>query len=291
MIFSRESKRAAAPWGIGRSSHCVHRDNRLHGASATPARYGCRSNHRPGSVGRDPLVEPGVASVRASRSLLPRAWPHRAKVVVVVSFDVDNQAPTLAHGTNTPGTLTETQYGATKRVPRIARTLDHYHVPVTFYLPAPSAMLAPQMIPLVTESGKNEGALRGYIHEPVEVLENDPQQERLFSQPVECSAKRTGKRPVGSCTVGWARNIYTIAIAIELLYDSSIANPTRPLMVICPSAPASPLRGLGGTRCSSPPVLLSFPLRSIDEHQNAVNYRVHICFPARRFGRGGAGST
>jgi peptidoglycan/xylan/chitin deacetylase (PgdA/CDA1 family) len=123
-------------------------------------------------------------------------------------------------------------------VPRIAKTLDRYNVPVTFYLPAASAMLAPQMIPLVTESGKNEVALRGYIHEPVEVLENDPEQERLLSQQVECSAKQTGKRPVGSCTVGWARNIYTIAI--DLLYDSSIANPTRPLMVICPPAPVSP---------------------------------------------------
>jgi hypothetical protein len=108
VIFSRESKRAATPWDIGRSSHCAHRDNRLHGASATPARYCCRSNHRPGSVGRDPLVEPGVASVRARRSLLPRAWPHRAKVAIVVSFDVDNEAPTLAHGKTTPGTLTNT---------------------------------------------------------------------------------------------------------------------------------------------------------------------------------------
>ena len=238
MIFSRESKCAAMPWGIGRSSHCAHRDHCLHGASATPARYCCRSNHRPQSTDRNPLVEPGVASVRASRSLLPRAWPHRAKVAFVVSFDVDNQDPTLAHGTTTPGSLTETQYGASGRVPRIARTRDHYHVPVTFYLPAASAMLAPQMIPLVTESGKNEGALRGYTHEPVEVLENDPQQERLLSQPVKCSANKTGKHPVGSCTVGWARNILTIAI--DLLYDSSIANPTRSLMVIYPPAPVSP---------------------------------------------------
>ena len=88
-------------------------------------------------------------------------------------------------------------------------------------------MLAPQMIPLVTESGKNEVALREYIHEPVEVLENDPEQERMLSQPAKCSAKQTGKRPVGNCTAGWARNIF--AIAIGLLCDSSIANPTGPL--------------------------------------------------------------
>ena len=102
---------------------------------------------------------------------------------------------------------------------------DRCHVPVTFSLPAASAMLAPQMIPLVTESGKNEVALSGYIHEPVELLENDPEQARQLSQPVECSAKQTGKRPVGSSTAAGARIIYTIAIACS----ATVALPIPPV--------------------------------------------------------------
>jgi hypothetical protein len=119
-------------------------------------------------------------------------------------------------------------------------------------------MLAPQMIPLVTEPGKNEVALCGYLHEPVEVLERYPEQERLLSQPVECSARQTGKRAVGSRTAGWARSID--AIAIVLHSDRAIAISPRPLMMIGPTSPRLAPWGPGGTRSCSPPVFSIFPL-------------------------------
>ena len=119
-------------------------------------------------------------------------------------------------------------------------------------------MLAPQMIPLVTEPGKNEVALCGCPHEPVAVLERHPGQARLLSQPVEYSARQTGKRADGSRTAGWARSSY--AIAIGLLSDRGIAISTRPLMVICPARPRLAPRGPGGAVLALHQFFRFFPL-------------------------------
>jgi peptidoglycan/xylan/chitin deacetylase (PgdA/CDA1 family) len=178
--------------------------------------------------------------------LLPKAWEKDAKDAIEVNFDLDNGTPIFALGKSAPARSTDSQYGPAKGVLLIAKTLDDCNVPAAFYMLAASAMLTPPMTPLITNSGKSEVALHGYIHEPVEVLDKGPEEKRRLSQPIDCSAKQTGKRPVGSRRAGWAVSNRTIGI--DLLYGSSMANPTRPRMVHCMPAPLSS-PGVGGTRC------------------------------------------
>ena len=105
-----------------------------------------------------------AAAVRAGRILTPKAWPNGARVAVCVSFDIDNESPLLARDLNPlPTALSETEYGATEGLPRILAVLDRERVPASFYLPAVSAALAPDMIPAIQKSGRHEIALHGWI--------------------------------------------------------------------------------------------------------------------------------
>jgi hypothetical protein len=246
MIFSSENKCAATLSGIGYRSHRAHRYNYLQRVSAPHARDCSASNHRPGCIARHPLVEQGVASVRVGRSRLPKAWEKDAKNAIAMNFAVDNGTPIFAAGKSAPGPSTDSQYGLTKGVHLIAKTLDDCNVPAAFFMLAASAMLASPMTPIITNSGKSEVALQGNIHVPVEVLDEGPEEKRPLSKPIDCSAQQTGRRPVGSRRAGWAVSNRTIEI--DLLYDSSMANPTRPRMVLRVPAPLFP-PGVGGTRC------------------------------------------
>lgn len=169
-------------------------------------------------------IKASVAGVRAGRSLLPKAWPNGAKVAVVFSFDVDNDTPPLPSGTTEAGPLSDREYGATEGIPRFIKILNKYNIPATFFTPAVSDILAPDLIPLILKSGKNEIALHGYIHEPVQLINNGPTEERLLNQAIDYLTKVTGKTPVGSRTGAWTVSKYTLGIdqKLGLLYDSSL---------------------------------------------------------------------
>jgi hypothetical protein len=240
MIFSIENKWAATLSDIGYRSDRPHRYYHLQSASAPHPRDCSASNDRPGCIARHPLVEQGVVSVRLGRWLLPKAGEMDARDAIELKFAVDNGNPILARGKSAPVPSTDRQYGPAKGELLIAKTLEDCNVPAAFSMLAPSAMLAAPMTPRITNSGKSEVALDGYIHEPVAVLDKGPEEKRPLNQPIDCSAKQTGKRPVGSRTAGWAVSKRTIGI--DLLYDSSMASPTRPRMALCTRAPLSPPR-------------------------------------------------
>jgi peptidoglycan/xylan/chitin deacetylase (PgdA/CDA1 family) len=169
-------------------------------------------------------LKQAVAPARPGRALLPRQWPNNAKVAVVISFDVDNEAPDLAANNTLAGPLSDDEYGATEGVPFIVAMLDRQNIPATFYIPAVSAILEPKMIPEIMKSGKNEIALHGWIHESVAQLNDAAQEERLLSQAIDYLTKVTGKKPVGSRTGAWEVSPYTIGIdqKLGLTYDSSM---------------------------------------------------------------------
>ena len=128
----------------------------------------------------------------------------------------------------------------------IAKTLEVRNLPAPFSMLAPSAMLAPPMTPLITRSRKkSQVALHGHIHEPVEVLDNGPEKKRPLIQSIDCSAQQTGKPPVGSPAEHWAVSNRTIGI--DMLCDSSMANPTHPRMALCTPVLLSPPE-VGGSR-------------------------------------------
>src|SRR5918993_6109094 len=84
--------------------------------------------------------------VSAGRRLKPASWPGGARVAVSLSFDVDNATATLSQGVLDYEVLSRGEYGAVDGLPRILRLLDKHQIPASFFIPAVSAALHPQMI-------------------------------------------------------------------------------------------------------------------------------------------------
>ena len=60
-----------------------------------------------------------VDRVRAGRTLRPRLWPEGARCAVALSFDSDHETNELRDGGESPGKLSQGQYGNRQGVPRI----------------------------------------------------------------------------------------------------------------------------------------------------------------------------
>ena len=64
-----------------------------------------------------------VSKVRAGRSLKPQVWKNGARAAVALSFDSDHETQSLRYGQNSPGKLSQGEYGSRVAVPRILRLL------------------------------------------------------------------------------------------------------------------------------------------------------------------------
>lgn len=189
----------------------------------------------PGTKSSEAELKRAAGEVRAGRKLTPKSWPNGAKVAVCLSYDIDNESPMLARElAPLPTPMSETEYGATEGLPRILAMLDREKLPASFYLPAVSAVLAPDMIPAIMKSGRHEIALHGWIHESLPALNNAAEEERLLNQAIDYLTKATGKRPVGSRAGGWALSHYSVDIMrkAKLLYDSSMMAMDSPYMLM-----------------------------------------------------------
>jgi peptidoglycan/xylan/chitin deacetylase (PgdA/CDA1 family) len=186
---------------------------------------------QPGVTWSEERLKQAVAPVRAGRRLTPKTWPNGAKVAVCLSFDIDNESPTLAQGITLPVPLSGEQYGAIQGMPRILELLARENLPASFYTPAVSAILAPEMIPAIMKSGRHEIGVHGWIHESLPDLDDAAEEERLLRQVVAYVTKVTGGRPVGTRAPSWAFSNYTIDILRKVggfEYDSSLMAMDEP---------------------------------------------------------------
>ena len=170
-----------------------------------------------------------VNKVRAGRDLNPESWPGGARVAVLLSFDVDNETVWLRDGDTSVGGLSQGQYGARTGLPRILALLDEYGIAASFFGPAMSFTLSPQMIGLIQASGRHEIGIHGWIHERNNQLPRD-EEARLLRQAVERVTELTGRKPVGYRAPSWNFSDSTLELLLELgfLYDSSLMADDRP---------------------------------------------------------------
>jgi peptidoglycan/xylan/chitin deacetylase (PgdA/CDA1 family) len=185
---------------------------------------------QPGTTWTIDQLKQAVAPVRAGRKLTPRKWPNGARVAVCLSFDIDNESPTLAQGITLPVPLSGEQYGAIVGLPRILALLDRENLPASFYLPGVSAVLAPEMVPQIMKSGRHEIGVHGWIHEDLPALNNAAEEERLLQQVIDYVTKATGKRPVGNRAPSWAFSNFTMDILrkANFKYDTSLMAMDEP---------------------------------------------------------------
>lgn len=173
-------------------------------------------------------IKQAVANVRAGNKLTPKVWPNGARVAACLSFDVDNEA--LWRQNPLPVPLSEGEYGATTGLPRILALLDRQQVPASFYIPAMSAMLHPQMIPDILKAGRHEIGVHGWVHEDYTVVNDSVKEQQLLTQAIDYLTKSIGKRPVGFRAPSWAYSRHTLELVQRagFLYDSSFMGMDEP---------------------------------------------------------------
>jgi peptidoglycan/xylan/chitin deacetylase (PgdA/CDA1 family) len=171
--------------------------------------------------------------VSAGRSLQPARWPNDARVAVLLSFDVDNQTPTLGAaqdpGATSIGTLSRGEYGARIGLQRVLAVLDRNSIPASFFIPAVSLELHPEMIAAIRKSNRHEVAVHGWIHEQNSTLPGDVERD-LILRARDALERLTGVKPVGYRAPSWNFSPNTLRILRELgfLYDSSLMADDRP---------------------------------------------------------------
>ncbi len=183
-----------------------------------------------------PLPQPGTTlsleqlraqmfHVSAGRRLRPKTWPNGTRVAVALSFDVDNASATLARGNLNYEVISRGEYGAVDGLPRILRLLERHKVPASFFIPAVSAALHPQMIKdILAGSPKHEIGVHGWIHELLPALNNEAEEQRLLKEAIDYLTTATGRRPVGYRAPSWQFSRWTPGQikAAGFLYDSSL---------------------------------------------------------------------
>jgi len=178
-------------------------------------------------------VRSAVGQVRAGRNLTPSSWPGRARVAVLLSFDVDNETLRLQNGDVRVGPLSQGQYGSRVGLPRIVSLLDAQRLPATFFFPAWSLKLAPEQAKKVMASGRHEIGVHGWIHESNDKLDGKTE-ERLLRQSMATIEGITGTRPVGYRAPTWNFSPNTMSIVRELgfTYESSLMADDRPYELV-----------------------------------------------------------
>ena len=183
-------------------------------------------------------VMQAVNRVRAGRDLNPQSWPGGARVAVLLSFDVDNETLWLRNGDTNVGGLSQGEYGSRVALGRILRLLDEHEIPASFFGPAMSFSLAPEMIEAIQASGRHEIGVHGWIHERNAELDREDE-ARLLHMAVDRMTKLAGRRPVGYRAPSWNFSENTLALLLEMgfLYDSSLMADDRPYELLADGKP------------------------------------------------------
>jgi len=188
---------------------------------------------QPGIHWTEEQLQQAVAPARAGQRLTPKSWPNDSRVAVCLSFDVDNESYLLARGETSPTTLSAADFGAQTGLPRILALLDRHQVPASFFIPAVSAILHPEMIPAIMKSGRHEIGVHGWIHESLPPLSR-ADEDRLLNRAIDYLTNAAGKKPVGYRAPAWAFSQHTVSLLRRagFLYDSSLQAMDEPYELV-----------------------------------------------------------
>jgi peptidoglycan/xylan/chitin deacetylase (PgdA/CDA1 family) len=162
--------------------------------------------------------------VSAGKRLKPKSWPSGARVAVGLSFDVDNASAELATGNLISEVISRGEYGAVDGLPRILRLLDKHQIPASFFIPAVSHLLHPDMIPSIVAKGRHEIGVHGWIHEHLPSVNDASAEQDMLNRAIDTLTKALGKKPIGYRAPSWQFSQFTMGQlkAAGFLYDSSL---------------------------------------------------------------------
>lgn len=200
--------------------------------------FGCNSSSTPPppnekwtwSVER---LEKAVNQVRAGKDLTPMVWPEGGKVAVLLSFDVDNETVAWWEGEPAVSDLSRGEYGSRVALKRVVNMLEKYKVPASFFIPALSLHLAPQMAAEIKRLPRHEFAVHGWIHERNTEISADKEREMIVNAQ-KMLTDLTGETPVGYRAPSWNFSAETPKIIQEMkyIYESSMMSDDRPYELV-----------------------------------------------------------
>ena len=183
-------------------------------------------------------IRQAVATATMGKKLTPKVWPNGARVAVCLSFDVDNEF--LQRANPLPVPLSVGEYGATTGLPRILDLLDRRQVPATFFIPAMTLMLHPEIAPSILQRRRHEIGVHGWIHEFWPGIADAAEEQRLLTRSIEYLTKVTGKRPVGvrAPSSGFSPHTFDLIQKAGFLYDSSLLAADEPYEIMSNGHPS-----------------------------------------------------
>lgn len=158
------------------------------------------------------------------------AWPEGRRYAATFSFDFD--AEELMIGENpanadSPGVLSQANYGPTVGVPLILSLLRRYGVTATFYVPGKDALRHPDAVRAIVADG-HEIAHHGHSHtNPTELA---PEEEREELHLGLEALRGFGADVVGYRSPSWEFTPHTLDLLEEagLRYSSNLLNHILP---------------------------------------------------------------
>ncbi|MFZ1809548.1 MAG: polysaccharide deacetylase [Cyclobacteriaceae bacterium] len=183
--------------------------------------------------------EKAVNQVRAGKDLTPKTWPNGGKVAVLLSFDVDNETVAWWDGEPTISDLSRGEYGSRVALRRVVDLLEKHEVPASFFIPALSLHLAPQMSDEIKRLPRHEFAVHGWIHERNTRVPADKEREMVINSK-KMLEDLTGETPVGYRAPSWNFSAATPDIIREVgfLYESSMMADDRPYELVINGEPS-----------------------------------------------------
>ncbi|MDA1064856.1 MAG: polysaccharide deacetylase [Proteobacteria bacterium] len=175
-----------------------------------------------------------VNVVRGGADLTPKSWPNGAKVAVSFSFDVDTEPVWMGFQKQmSPSYMSRGEYGARVGMPRVMKLLEKHKINATFFIPAMSMLLHPEIVQAIRKHPTYEIGFHSYVHE--NPLDLTPDQERsVYEKALAIFVDQVGKRPVGFRSAAWDLTPSTIKLVQEMgfLYESSMMADDRPYQLI-----------------------------------------------------------
>mgnify|MGYP006423084525 CR=1 FL=1 len=162
----------------------------------------------------------------------PYDWPEGFRSAACFSVDVDAEAPYLwAHRAGLPQTLGQIEqrrFGPREGLWRILDMLDRVAMKGSFFVPAVTAELHPDILPALVEAGHEIG-LHGHLHELVAECPQDAFEAALDHSLAVFDAQ-TGRRPAGFRSPAWEMTPAMLAAlrARGIAYDSSLSGFDHP---------------------------------------------------------------
>jgi len=183
-------------------------------------------------------IRQAVGTARIGKKLTPKVWPNGARVAVCLTFDVDNEL--LQRANPLPVPLSVGEYGATTGLPRILALLDRRQVPATFFIPAMTLMLHPEIAPSILQRHRHEIGVHGWIHEFWPGIADAAEEQRLLTRSIDYLTKATGKRPVGvrAPGSGFSPHTFDLIQKAGFLYDSSLLAADEPYEIVSNGRPS-----------------------------------------------------